>query len=41
MKLQFSSDNIVLRGHCIIVPKSLQDQVIELAHQGDQGITKT
>ena len=33
--------SIVLRGHRIIVPSALREQVIHLAHEGHQGIVKT
>jgi hypothetical protein len=36
-----TSNGLVLRGDRIVVPKSLQKRVIELAHQGHQGIVKT
>ena len=32
---------IILRGHRILVPISLQDKIIDLAHVGHQGIVKT
>ena len=33
--------DIVLWGHRIVLPKSLQQQVISLAHSGHQGLLKT
>lgn len=36
-----SSDGIVLRGNRILIPTSLRKRVLELAHQGHQGIAKT
>ena len=33
--------NLVLRGSCIVVPDALQKQVVELAHEGHQGLVKT
>ena len=33
--------NLVLRGCCIVVPDALQKQVVELAHEGHQGLVKT
>ena len=33
--------NIVLRGHCIIIPKSLHQRAVDLAHQNHFGIVKT
>jgi len=34
-------NDIILRGTQIVIPKSLQQRVIELAHEGHQGIVKT
>ena len=34
-------DGIVLRGHRIAVPHSLQNQVVHIAHEGHQGEVKT
>jgi hypothetical protein len=33
--------NLLLRGDRIVIPQSLQNRCIELAHEGHQGITKT
>ncbi len=33
--------DIILRDHRIVIPKSLQQRVIDLAHEGHQGIVKT
>ena len=33
--------NIVLRGNRIVIPGALQNRVIELAHEGHQGLVKT
>jgi len=33
--------NLLLRGTRIIIPKELRKQVLELAHEGHQGIVKT
>ena len=33
--------NLVLRGSRIVVPDALQKQVVELAHEGHQGLVKT
>eukprot|EP00057_Strongylocentrotus_purpuratus_P001926 XP_003723494.1 PREDICTED: uncharacterized protein K02A2.6-like [Strongylocentrotus purpuratus] len=35
------SDDFVLRGNCIVIPQSLCDRVIEIAHEGHQGVVKT
>ena len=34
-------DELILRGNRIIIPKSLRDKVINLAHAGHQGVVKT
>ena len=31
----------IVRGTRIVIPKSLRDKVVKLAHEGCQGITKT
>ena len=36
-----ASDGILLRGSRIIVPDALRERVVQLAHQGHQGIVKT
>ena len=36
-----SSGNLILSGTHIVIPKSLQDHVISLAHEGHQGLVKT
>ena len=36
-----ASGNLILRGTRIVVPKSLQDHVVNLAHEGHQGLVKT
>ena len=33
--------NLVLRGSRIVIPDALQKQVVELAHEGHQGLVKT
>ncbi len=40
-ELSLSEEGIVLRQQQIVVPKSLRQRVIDLAHQGHQGIVKT
>ncbi len=32
---------VILRGNRIIIPKSLQNKVIKIAHEGHQGLVKT
>ena len=34
-------EGIILRGHKILIPKSLQQQVIDICHEGHLGIVKT
>lgn len=34
-------EGIILRGHKLLVPKSLQQQVIDICHEGHHGIVKT
>ena len=36
-----SDHNIILNGNLIVIPKSLQQTVINIAHEGHQGISKT
>ena len=40
-ELSVTQDGIVLRGCRICIPQSRQDQAVQLAHQGHQGVTKT
>ena len=40
-ELTVTSDNIILRNDNIVIPDTLQDRVIALAHVGHQGISKT
>ena len=40
-ELSVRQDGIVLRGCRICIPRSQQDQAVQLAHQGHQGVTKT
>ena len=40
-ELSVTQDGIVLRGCRICIPQSQQDQAVQLAHQGHQGVTKT
>ena len=35
------AEDIILRGEQIVVPKTLQDRVINLSHEGHQGIVKS
>ena len=36
-----ATQQIILRGTRVAVPKNLQERVVELAHEGHQGIVKT
>ena len=40
-ELSVWNDKILLKGNKIIIPETLQMKVVELAHQGHQGIVKT
>lgn len=34
-------DNVLLRGRLIVIPSSLRDRVVSLAHEGHQGMSRT
>jgi hypothetical protein len=40
-ELSVSTDGIVMRGDRIVIPASMREQVVALAHSGHQGIVKT
>ena len=40
-ELTITNNNVILRDNQIIMPKSLQETTIELAHRGHQGLEKT
>ena len=40
-ELTITDSNILMRGHRICVPKSLQEGIVKQAHEGHQGITRT
>ena len=40
-QLTVTVDGLVLKGSQIVIPASLQRQVLELAHEGHQGVNKT
>ena len=40
-EMTVTSDGLVLRNHLIVVPRSLRDRVVALAHEGHQGEVKT
>lgn len=35
------SGTVLLRDNRIVIPKSLQKQVVDIAHEGHQGVIKT
>ena len=40
-ELTVTQDGILLSGNRIIIPEKLHTNIIEIAHQGHQGVTKT
>lgn len=40
-ELSVAHDGIITRGNRIVIPSSLQQNIIELAHKGHQGVVKT
>lgn len=40
-ELTVDDNSLLLRGHRIVVPQSLRKRIIDIAHEGHQGITKT
>ena len=40
-ELSVSDDDIVMRGSRLLIPESMQTRILELAHDGHQGLTKT
>lgn len=40
-ELAVTSDGLILKGCRIVIPERLENRIIELAHTGHQGITKT
>ncbi|CAF1025218.1 unnamed protein product, partial [Brachionus calyciflorus] len=40
-ELSISNENLVLRGLQIVIPESLQDDMVNIAHEGHLGIVKT
>lgn len=40
-ELTVHTDNILLRGNRIVIPRNLRNRAIRIAHEGHQGITKT
>lgn len=40
-ELTIHSDNVLLRDKRIVLPRSLRDRAIHIAHEGHQGITRT
>ena len=40
-EMTITNEGIVLRNHRLVIPKTLRDRVVSLAHIGHQGIVKT
>jgi len=40
-ELSISPDGLIMRGDKLIIPEALQEQVVNLAHAGHQGLVKT
>jgi hypothetical protein len=40
-ELSVNEDGVILRGHRILIPESLQQKVLNIAHEGHQGIRRT
>ena len=40
-ELSVTNNNILLRDHRIVIPRSLQQQAVDIAHEGHQGMVKT
>jgi hypothetical protein len=40
-ELSVTNENMVMRQHLIVIPSSLQSKIVDIAHVGHQGITKT
>lgn len=40
-ELSITANGVILRGQQIVIPKSLQKQIVNVAHEGHLGITKT
>ena len=40
-ELTINSENVVLRGHRIVIPSALQQRAADLAHDSHQGLVKT
>ena len=40
-ELTVHSDNILLRNNRIVLPKSLWQRAVNIAHEGHQGLAKT
>lgn len=40
-ELSVGSEGVILRGHLIVIPESLQKLILALAHVGHQGMAKT
>ena len=40
-ELSVTEEGLILRNHRIVIPTSLQEQIVNLAHEGHQGIIRT
>ncbi|XP_020911868.1 uncharacterized protein K02A2.6 [Exaiptasia diaphana] len=40
-ELTYYSDNVLLRNNLIVIPSALHSQVIDIAHEGHQGMSRT
>jgi hypothetical protein len=40
-ELSITTDGVIIRDHRVVIPQSLQQRVIILAHEGHQGLVKT
>ena len=40
-ELNVTADGVLLRGHRIVIPTSMQKNIVQIAHEGHQGLVKT
>jgi hypothetical protein len=40
-ELTLVDDGLIMRGEWIVIPEKLQKQMIQIAHEGHQGIVRT
>ena len=36
-----TQDSLILRGHRLVIPEALREKIVDIAHEGHMGITKT